>query len=83
MPVEAVARNEIVMASLFDDVSIIENDDLVRIGDGSQAMGDDDYRLARAEGSDCSLNERGSGGALSSCRRGIGRPGGALRLRPR
>ena len=58
MPVEAVARNEIVMASLFDDVSIIENDDLVRIGDGSQAMGDDDYRFACAKGSDCSLDER-------------------------
>lgn len=58
MPVEAVARNEVVVGPLFDDVSVVENDDLVRVGDGPQAMCDDDHRLARAEGSDCSLDER-------------------------
>ena len=58
MPVEAVARNEVVVVPLFDDVPVVENDDLVRVGDGPQAMCDDDHRLARAEGSDCSLDER-------------------------
>ena len=58
MPVEAVARNEVVVGPLFDDASVVENDDLVRVGDGPQAMCDDDHRLARAEGSDCSLDER-------------------------
>lgn len=58
MPVEAVARNEVVVGPLFDDVSVVENDDLVRVGDGPQAMCDDDHRLARAEGSDRSLDER-------------------------
>lgn len=58
MPVEAVARNEVVVGPLFDDVPVVENDDLVRVGDGPQAMCDDDHRLARAEGSDCSLDKR-------------------------
>lgn len=58
MPVEAVARNEVVVGPLFDDVPVVENDDLVRVGDGPQTMCDDDHRLARAEGSDRSLDER-------------------------
>ena len=48
MPVEAVARNEVVVGPLFDDVPVVENDDLVRVGDGPQAMCDDDYRLKAA-----------------------------------
>ena len=34
------------------------NDDLIRIGDGSHSMGDDDYRFACAQGSDRSLDKR-------------------------
>src|SRR5262249_32379148 len=38
--VEAIARQELAMAAAFDDAAAVENDDLVGVDDGRQAMGD-------------------------------------------
>ena len=46
------------MGTLLRHAPVVEDDDLIRMSDGPQAMGDDDYRFACAEVSDRLLDKR-------------------------
>ena len=42
LPVEPVSCHELGMVSAFDDAAVVEDDDLVELVEGNEAVGDDD-----------------------------------------
>ena len=86
--VETAPCEELVVASLLDDVAVVEDEDVIRILDGGQAVGDDEAGPVRHEVGHGFLDDalgtgvHGAGGLVQNQDRRAGedRPGDGQKL---